>query len=60
MTDKSDECLVCEWTRDDCYEEWQSCGSNIFYLDNADPTEAGMNFCCYCGKPLVWTVITND
>ena len=43
----------CIWTCDDLNEEiWETGCGNLFQLESETPTENGMKFCCYCGKPL--------
>lgn len=43
---------VCKWHEDDeC--NWQTDCNNVFsFAEGGEPHESGMNFCCYCGKPL--------
>jgi len=46
---KSDPCV---WSQDDSGAWYTSCGEG-FDLTTADcPEEAGLKFCCYCGKPI--------
>jgi hypothetical protein len=42
----------CEWTQED-YDNttWETC-SDPFCLNEGTPSENGMKFCCFCGKPL--------
>jgi hypothetical protein len=43
----------CQWSQDDTGTWFTSCG-NGFDLTTAEyPAEAGMKFCCYCGKPIM-------
>ena len=44
---------TCMWIQeqeeDDC---WSSCKANAFTLDEGTPSDNGMVFCCFCGKPI--------
>ena len=53
---------ACAWTEDDngCWET--DCGG-AFGIDEGTPSENGMRFCCYCGRPLegqAWTESDED
>jgi hypothetical protein len=40
------------WWRADGDGNWDTdCGEKFVFIE-AGPTENGMKFCCYCGKPL--------
>ena len=42
---------VCKWHEyDEC--NWQTDCDNLFCFNEGTPSDNGMNFCCYCGKPL--------
>jgi hypothetical protein len=47
----------CAWTEDANYWDdypvkWETdCGEAFTFIDDG-PTENGIRFCCYCGKPL--------
>jgi hypothetical protein len=43
--------IPCEWKEDDEGTWFTSC-DNAFVFTDSGPTENGMKFCCYCGKPL--------
>ena len=45
----------CTWTHTDyCFEDcWETSCGNVWCLIEGTPTENGMQFCPYCGKPLV-------
>lgn len=45
---------TCIWSRaDDGSEVYEtSCQEGCFMLNSGTPSENGMRFCCYCGKPL--------
>ncbi len=42
---------VCHWL-DDC-EYWATDCGNAFSFIADGPKENQMNYCCYCGKPIV-------
>jgi len=43
---------TCTWTESgDCYGYDTDCG-DTFALNEGTPSNNGMKFCCYCGKPL--------
>jgi len=44
---------VCRWVQDgDGADLWESSCRGYFRIDDGTPSENGMKFCCYCGKPL--------
>jgi hypothetical protein len=43
--------MNCTW-REDSEGNWISQCSNAFIYHDGTPTENGMKFCCYCGKPI--------
>ena len=41
----------CKWTED--FEgNWETSCDNMFTLNAGTPSDNGMKYCCYCGKPL--------
>ena len=48
MTDK----MKCTWTRHSGDDPWSTSCRNAFTLEDGSPSDNGMEFCCYCGKPL--------
>jgi len=42
----------CVW-EEDCDGNWETSCDQTFCLDHGCPSENGMKYCCYCGKPLV-------
>lgn len=42
----------CTWTQDNDGNWWTTC-KNAFTVTDGSPTANKMQFCCYCGKPLV-------
>ena len=52
-SDSTAELAACEWNNFDEDETWwTSCGEG-FNLESGGPSDNGMNYCPYCGKPLV-------
>jgi hypothetical protein len=53
---------MCVWTLPLDGKAWQtwetSCGKAFVMIDGA-PSDNGMKFCCYCGKPL-WDVVEGE
>jgi hypothetical protein len=41
----------CTWTEEEDGPWWTDC-ANVFALDDGDPAENGMQYCCFCGKRL--------
>src|SRR5690606_14840627 len=39
---------------------WDTDCHNTFVLDDGTPTDNDMKFCCYCGRPLVTGVVTDE
>ena len=48
---KSDEQHPCVWTEDEDGNYETDCGQMFCFIEGG-PTDNGMKFCCYCGKPL--------
>ncbi len=44
----------CNWNQDgdETSGAWETACGSMFRLDDGDPFENQMHFCCYCGKPL--------
>lgn len=42
----------CEWAEDDEGAWDTQCGERFIFSADG-PTENGMHYCCYCGRPLV-------
>jgi len=42
---------VCTW-EDNGEDAWETSCGEAFVLNEDGPTENGMKYCCYCGKPL--------
>jgi hypothetical protein len=47
---------VCEWRQED---EWDfsdvwdtACGQAFCFIEDGAPGKDGIDFCCYCGKPI--------
>jgi len=54
---EADERLTCVWAQEDAWDmsdSWQTqCGSLfVFSSEEGAPCEDGINFCCYCGRPI--------
>ncbi|MBA1445850.1 MAG: hypothetical protein M3H12_18675 [Chromatiales bacterium] len=48
---------LCAWRQDDDGgDTWLSDCGNAFTLNEGDPAENSMKFCCYCGLPLTAVV----
>ena len=47
---------ICSWVEQDEGECWETSCGKIFVFNYGSPSENGMIFCCYCGKPLVEAV----
>ena len=43
---------LCVWHQDYDIGCWNSGCGKVFEITQGTPTENGMRFCCYCGKPL--------
>jgi len=44
----------CKWIQvDEDSEDWESSCGESFWLEDHNPFEGGMKYCCYCGKKLV-------
>ena len=43
---------TCQWTQNEDGAWESACGHRWEFIEGG-PTENGMKFCCYCGKPLV-------
>jgi len=57
----SDPDLVCEWHQDgEDSDTWDSGCGESFWLENDNPSECGMRYCCYCGKRLVHVLWEED
>lgn len=41
----------CKWAQDEC-GGWETACGNLFDLNEGTPTANGMNYCCFCGKPI--------
>ena len=42
---------VCQWV--ECDEvTWETGCDNLFYFVDGSPSTNGMEYCCYCGKPI--------
>ena len=48
---KSDEQHPCVWTEDEDGNYDTDCDEKYSFIVGG-PTDNGMKFCCYCGKPL--------
>ena len=46
------EIRACEW-REDSEGDWETECGQTFILNDGTPRDNLMNFCCYCGHPLV-------
>jgi hypothetical protein len=45
--------VACWWTRDDDSDTWATGCGNLFTINDSDtPSDTGMKFCLYCGKPV--------
>lgn len=51
----------CDWAQDgdECSDTWGTDCGHMFCLEDGDPFDNAMVFCCYCGRrisvtPLVW------
>lgn len=42
----------CVWTEDDLDGKWDTACGNAFCFITAGPTENGLRYCPYCGRPL--------
>jgi hypothetical protein len=43
----------CGWSQDDSGSDcWHTGCGHAFVLNDGGPSENGMKFCCYCGRPL--------
>ena len=47
---------ACEWGQY-CFDDtdmslWHTTCGDGFALNDGDPKENGMNYCCYCGRPI--------
>lgn len=51
------ETQYCCWSQNDFEDvdtgSWATTCSERFYLTDETPADNGMNFCCYCGKPMI-------
>ena len=47
----------CCWSQNDFEDvdtgSWATTCGNRFYFVDEGPDDNGMNFCCYCGKPII-------
>ena len=45
---------VCVWTYDEDTDKWDAaCGTgNSFVVNSGNPTDSGMRFCTFCGRPI--------
>jgi hypothetical protein len=43
---------TCNWNQEFEDDFWSSDCGGSFTLNEGPPSENGMKFCCYCGKPL--------
>lgn len=43
---------ICEWYPEPELEFWNTGCGGCFLLNEGTPTDNGMKFCCYCGKPV--------
>jgi hypothetical protein len=52
---------VCRWHEDN-EGNWQTDCDNLFTFIEGGPSDNGMKFCCYCGKPLeeIWLEATRQ
>ena len=44
---------TCKWFEDPNYECYDTDCEQAFIMIEGTPSDNGMKFCCYCGKPLV-------
>jgi hypothetical protein len=44
---------VCTWSQIEDGGDWDTSCHDLFTLMEGSPSENGMKFCCYCGRPLV-------
>lgn len=44
----------CNWYQDgdETSDAWATRCGQMFGLDDGDPFDNGMRYCCFCGKPL--------
>ncbi len=40
----------CAWITDG--NTWETSCRHSFWLEDGTPSDNGMRYCCYCGKPL--------
>jgi len=45
----------CQWAQDSDADSdtWATKCGHYFTLNEGGPTDNGMRYCCYCGRPLV-------
>jgi hypothetical protein len=45
----------CQWSRDsdEDSDTWSTACSHYFTLIDGTPTDNGLKYCCYCGRPLI-------
>lgn len=43
---------LCRWTHDEFTDSWDTDCGEKFQFTVGTPRENGMEFCCYCGRPL--------
>lgn len=47
----------CKWTQEDAWdfsEVWNTeCGNAFCFTEEGEPGKDGIDFCCYCGKPII-------
>lgn len=41
---------TCSW--EEVGEAWETTCGHSFMLNDGTPSDNGMRYCCYCGKPL--------
>ena len=51
--------LRCEWSQDE-NGAWQTKCGNLFEITEGTPLQNKMGFCCYCGKKITETLLTDD
>ena len=54
----------CCWSQNDFEDvdtgSWATTCGNRFYFTDGGPDDDGMNFCCYCGKPIIVSGYHNE
>lgn len=51
---------ICIWKEQEDGAYWSTSCGKAFSLEDGTPSHNKMKFCCYCGLPLVESILTKE